>query len=80
MRGVWTGLVVLAVGMAQGVAARGADCAGLAKLKLEATAITRAEAVTSGTVEADGQTLRELPVLCRVEGVLSPSADSEIRF
>ncbi len=80
MRGVWTGLVVLAVGMAQGVAARGADCAGLAKLKLEATAITRAEAVTSGTVEADGQTLRELPALCRVEGVLRPSADSEIQF
>ncbi|MGA8041508.1 MAG: tannase/feruloyl esterase family alpha/beta hydrolase [Terracidiphilus sp.] len=80
MRSVWTGLVVLAVVAGQGLAARAADCAGLAKLKLGATTITRAEAVTQGSLETDGQMERELPALCRVEGVLRPSSDSEIRF
>jgi feruloyl esterase len=80
MRGVWTGLVVLAVSVGQGAALRATDCAGLAKLTLEAVTITRAEAVTSGTLEAGGQMEQELPALCRVEGVLRPSPDSEIRF
>jgi len=49
MRGVWIGLMGLAVGVA------------LAKL----------------TLEAGGETEGEPPALCRVEGVLRPSADLE---
>lgn len=80
MRSAWTGLVVLAVVAGACVAARASDCAGLGKLRLEATTITRAAVVTGGTLAVGGQTEKDLPPLCRVEGVLRPSADSEIRF
>jgi len=60
---VWVAFVTAAFG-AQ-------DCASLANLKLEATTITRAEAVAAGA---------NLPASCEVAGVIKPSGDSEIRF
>jgi feruloyl esterase len=59
-----------------------ADCAALKALKLPDTTITMAEKVTSGVVEGPlvGTPQRNLPVFCRVAGVLRPSADSEINF
>ncbi len=62
-------------------AAMAADCGGLKGLKLEATTITLAEMVTSGTVELPGAgPVQGLPALCRVTGVLRPSGDSKIHF
>lgn len=80
MRALWLGLAVAGVWAAQGSLARGEDCTALAKLKLEATTITRADAVTHGSIQAGGQTEQGLPALCRVQGVMRPSSDSEIRF
>src|SRR6266568_1370187 len=58
-----------------------ADCGGLKNLKLEASSITMAEAVTTGTIEiAENAPMHGLPAFCRVAGVLRPTSDSEIRF
>ncbi len=80
MQRLWVGLAVAGLWAAQGAMGRAQDCAALAKLKLDTTTITRAEAVINGTLEAGGQVQQDLPVLCRVEGVMRPSSDSEIRF
>ncbi len=62
-------------------AAVGENCAALASASLPATTITKAEAITTGTlVTPYGDTLTGLPAFCRVTGVLRPSADSTIRF
>jgi feruloyl esterase len=58
------GLLGAAVGLA-------ADCEGLAKLTLAATKITGAK------VEAAA---KDSPAVCRVVGVMTPAADSEIHF
>ncbi len=59
-----------------------ADCASLRTLHLADTSITRAETVTSGSLEiADaGKALHDLPAFCRVAGEFHPSSDSRIRF
>jgi hypothetical protein len=59
-----------------------ANCEVLKSLKLPDTTITMVEHVTSGEVSVPGidKPLRELPPFCRIAGVLSPRADSEIRF
>jgi Tannase and feruloyl esterase len=80
MRGFWIGLAATGVWMVQGNPARAQDCNSLAKLKLEATTITGALPVSEGNLEADGQTFKGLPSLCRVEGVVHPSSDSDIHF
>ncbi len=80
MRGLRTGLMVAVVLAGQGAAARATDCAGLKNLKLEGTSISMAEAVSTGAVEVDGETLRGLPAFCRVAGVMRPTSDSAIRF
>ena len=51
-------------------------------LKLPDTTVTMAEQVSSGTVKIPGikMPMRELPVFCRVAGVIRPAADSEIGF
>lgn len=75
---IW--LVVCLLGMGSS-ALLVADCGGLKNLKLEATSITLADQVTSGTLEvARNDPMRGLPAFCRVAGVLRPSSDSEIRF
>ena len=59
----------------------GASCESLASLKLPGAAITVAQPVTEGSFQPpDGVALHNLPALCRVAGVLQPSADSEIHF
>src|ERR1700753_969962 len=59
-----------------------ADCSALKQLKLADTTITTAERVTSGSLDGPGidKPLHELPVFCRVTGVLRPSPDSDIQF
>jgi Tannase and feruloyl esterase len=58
------------------------NCDALKNLALADTTITMAERVSSGDVEGPGipRPLHELPVFCRVTGILRPTADSEIRF
>jgi hypothetical protein len=57
-------------------------CESIKDLKLSDTTITMAERVTSGDLSAPGidEPLHELPLFCRVAGVLRPTSDSEIRF
>src|SRR5258708_34828338 len=75
---IWLVVCLLSAGSSALLAA---DCSGLKNLKLEATSITLAEPVTSGTLEvARNEPMRGLPAFCRVAGVLSPTSDSEIRF
>src|ERR1700753_1163910 len=59
-----------------------ADCSALKQLKLADTTISTAERVTSGSLEGPGieKPLHDLPVFCRVTGVLRPTSDSDIRF
>jgi feruloyl esterase len=59
-----------------------ADCTALKNLKLEDTAVTTAEAVTSGTLDVsdDEAPMKGLPAFCRVTGIMRPSSDSGIRF
>src|SRR5580698_5312476 len=59
-----------------------ANCDAIQDLKLPDTTITLAERVSSGDLDAPGLAapLRELPVFCRVTGILSPTADSKIHF
>jgi feruloyl esterase len=61
---------------------RAENCDAIKALKLPDTTITRAERVTSGTVDGPGidHPLKDLPAFCRVIGMLRPSADSMIRF
>ena len=59
-----TGLAAAAIGLA-------ADCEGLAKLTLPSTKITEAKLTPPD---------KGLPAHCRVTGVITPSADSEIKF
>ena len=58
------------------------NCTAIKDLKLPDTTINTAERVTSGDLDVPGidKPLRDLPVFCRVTGVLRPTADSEIRF
>jgi feruloyl esterase len=49
----------------------GADCEGLAKLTLPVTKITEAKVAAAA---------KDSPPVCRVTGVITPSADSEINF
>src|SRR5271154_1836709 len=59
-----------------------ANCDAIQDLKLPDTTITLAERVTSGNLDAPGLAtpLHELPVFCRVTGILQPTTDSEIHF
>jgi feruloyl esterase len=58
-----------------------ADCAAMKELKLEATTITLAEAVTSGRLELPGMgPVDGLPSFCRVSGLLRPTSDSKTHF
>lgn len=59
---------------------RAADCTALKTLHLDEATITAAETV-SGDLSIPGEKpMHELPALCRVTGILRPSADSEIDF
>jgi len=61
---------------------RATDCASLKSLKLENTAISNAEPVTSGSLSiSDARPpFTGLPPFCRVTGILRPTSDSAIRF
>ena len=61
-------------------AARAADCASLRSLHLPETSIATAETVSAGTAPADSGASASVTSVCRVTGVLRPSADSQIRF
>jgi serine/threonine protein kinase len=56
-------------------------CESLAELKLPNTTIDLAQAAPAGTFTLSGANLiQSLPAFCRVEGVIRPTADSEIHF
>jgi feruloyl esterase len=56
-------------------------CESLADLKLQDTKITAAQAVPAGSFTPPGEkAVDNLPAFCRVAGILTPSADSSIRF
>ena len=58
-----------------------ADCERLRTLKLENTTIALAEQVSGAfSVPGMGDTIRNLPALCRVAGEIQPTADSHIAF
>ncbi len=61
--------------------ASAAPCSELVKMALPQTTITAATLVSGGSVTPPyGPELGKLPAFCRVEGVLRPTADSQIRF
>lgn len=76
----WIFLTAATVWFTHSIGVKAEDCSALAKLKLESTTITRAELVMNGEVNAAGQLMKGLPVMCRVVGVIRPTSDSEIRF
>jgi len=56
-------------------------CESLAKLELEHTTVTRAEAVAAGEFKpAVGRVPPNMPAFCRVAGTIKPSSDSDILF
>lgn len=61
---------------------RAAACTALANAPVQATSITAAEAITSGTFTPPGSTnaIPNLPPFCRIAGMIKPTAESEIRF
>ena len=75
----WVLICLAGVGSSPAFAA---DCGNLKNLKLEDTTVTRADAVTTGTlaVSDDEAPMQGLPAFCRVRGIMRPSSDSEIRF
>ncbi len=80
-RVIWFGVSVSAALFGLSASADGAACASMKSLRLENTTITKAEALQGGTLTPPyGDSLGDLPAFCRVEGVLRPSADSDIRF
>ncbi len=62
------------------------DCAGLAKMSLPYTTITKAETVDAGGFTLPGASqpqpalYRGLPAFCRVAATLKPTSDSEIKI
>jgi len=58
------------------------NCEAIKHLSLPDTAITMAKRVSSGHFEGLGlaSPLENLPVFCRIAGVLRPTADSKIHF
>ena len=57
------------------------NCTALAKLALPMTSISRAESASSGIFSPpSGNPISDLPVFCRVSGIIKPSADSNIQF
>jgi hypothetical protein len=74
-------LVMVGLAMTGSTVLYAEDCSALKALKLEATTITLAEPVTSGTVDIPGLApMHGLPAFCRVAGILRPTGDSKIRF
>ena len=58
-----------------------AACAALAAQKLSNTTITAAEAITGGSFTPQaGAPIANLPPFCRVAGVMTPTAESQILF
>lgn len=57
-----------------------AACESLARLKLDQTEITSAKAVPAGPFALPAGNSANLPVFCRVAGIVRPTPDSEIRF
>ena len=60
----------------------GADCGALSALKLKDTSIT-AQEIAAGTFtppSGPASLYKDLPAFCRVQGVIKPSADSDIQF
>ena len=64
------------------VTVRAAECDALKALKVPGMTITDTQRVDSGEIElpTTNLPLRQLPVFCRVTGVLRPTTDSEINF
>lgn len=61
--------------------ASAATCESLADLKLPNTTITAARRIEAGAFTGpNGQPMRNLPAFCRVEGVIKPTDDSNIKF
>jgi feruloyl esterase len=57
------------------------SCERLADLKLPDTTITSTQSVTTGSFTPAGDDpIQNLPAFCRVEGVVKPTKDSDIRF
>ena len=64
--------------------AAAASCDSLANLKIPSTTITLAATVEAGAFTPSsgrgGALYKSLPAFCRVQGVIAPSADSQIEF
>ena len=76
-------LMILALIVLASAPVCAATCESLAQLKLPNTKITTAESVAAGAFKpASGSDApyKDLPAFCRVAGVISPTADSEIKF
>jgi serine/threonine protein kinase len=57
------------------------SCKSLANLKLPDTTITSTQSVTAGSLTPTGaDPIQNLPAFCRVEGVVKPTKDSDVRF
>jgi hypothetical protein len=70
---------------AAAVAMFASDCEHLTSLKFDGASITAARTVAAGALSLPAgrggrNHFEDLPAFCRVEGVIKPSSDSEIRF
>ncbi len=85
-RSIWIRIIsVLAIaGTFPAASFAAQSCESLAKLNLPDTTITKAESVQAGPFAMPGgfgpQRKTDLPAFCRVEGVLKPTSDSDIKF
>ncbi len=57
-----------------------ADCGGLNALKLKDTSLTATDVGAGAFTPPAGPAIKDMPAFCRVQGVIKPSADSDIEF
>ena len=74
------GIVLIAM-LAAALPALPATCESVAQLAFPGATITRAHLAAAGAFQPpEGRAIPNLPAFCRIEGVLKPSGDSDIRF
>lgn len=79
----WPMLLALPLVLAACGAVSAATCESLGALKLPSTRIASAQTVAAGAFKplaGSAAPFKDLPSFCRVEGVISPTSDSEIAF
>src|SRR5215813_12360365 len=76
----------LLLGSLTAAAAHASDCASLISARFSGAELKKVEPISLGTFKPSDQSgappaiFHELPVFCRVVGVIRPTADSEIGF